>query len=97
MARQKAKIGLAAFALITLLATLINPANAASVGGKCNRVGAVAKTKKVSFVCVKSGKKLIWRKVTTTAATTTTTSTTTTIAAVSSAGRHAPRRRRRQM
>ena len=81
---QKAKCGLAAFALITLLATLINPANAASVGGKCSKVGSTELTKKVLYICVKSGKKLIWRKVTTTAATTattTTTSTTTTIAA----------------
>ena len=77
MARQKAKIGLAAFVLVTLLATVINPANAASVGGKCTRVGAVAKTKNVSFVCIKSGKKLVWQKATTKNATTKTTTTTT--------------------
>ena len=64
MARQKAKFGLAAFVLVTLLATVVNPANAASVGGKCTRVGAVAKTKNVSFVCVKLGKKLVWQKAT---------------------------------
>ena len=82
MARQTAKFGLAAFVLVTLLATVVNPANAASVGGKCTRVGAVAKTKNVSFVCVKLGKKLVWQKATTkstpsTAANTTATTTTT--------------------
>ena len=77
MARQKAKIGLAAFVLVTLLASVMSPANAASVGGKCTRVGAVAKTKNVSFVCVKSGKKLVWQKATTKNATTKTTTTTT--------------------
>ena len=77
MARQKAKVGLAAFVLVTLLATVINPVNAASVGGKCTRVGAVAKTKNVSYICVKSGKKLVWQKATTKNATTKTTTTTT--------------------
>ena len=82
MARRKTKFGLAAFVLVTLLATVVNPANAASVGGKCTRVGAVAKTKNVSFVCVKLGKKLVWQKATSkstpnTAANNTPTTTTT--------------------
>ncbi|MFM7827439.1 MAG: hypothetical protein ACKO82_07500, partial [Acidimicrobiaceae bacterium] len=78
MAKQKAKFGLAALVLVTLLATMINSANAASVGGKCTRVGAIEKTKNVSYICVKSGKKLVWQKATTKNATTK--STTTTIA-----------------
>ena len=63
--------------MVTLLATMINPANAASVGGKCTRVGALAKTKKVSFVCVKSGKRLVWQRATKKIATTKNTTTTT--------------------
>ena len=52
MAGRKAKCGLAAFALITLLATLINPANAASVGGKCSKVGSTELTKKsLVYMC----------------------------------------------
>ena len=82
MARQTAKFGLAAFVLVTLLATVINPANAASVGGKCTRVGAVAKTKNVSFVCVKLGKKLVWQKATTKSTPNNTPTTTTTLAPI---------------
>ncbi len=41
---------------------VVAPANAAApkIGGTCSKVGSFADTPKVRFVCVKSGKKLIW-------------------------------------
>lgn len=62
MAQQKAKLGFVGFVLATLLVSVINPVDAAIVGGKCNKVGATKLTKKVSYICVKSGKKRVWRK-----------------------------------
>ena len=37
------------------------PVNAASLGGKCTKSGMTQITKGVSYVCVKSGKKNIWK------------------------------------
>jgi len=37
------------------------PVNAASLGGKCTKTGMTQITKGVSYVCVKSGKKNIWK------------------------------------
>ncbi|MGA0766799.1 MAG: hypothetical protein ACO32R_08425, partial [Ilumatobacteraceae bacterium] len=78
MARQKAKFGLIGFVLVTVLVPVISPVNAATVGGKCAKVGAIAKTKKFNFVCVKLGKKLVWQRATT--ANNATKNTTTTVA-----------------
>ncbi|MFZ9751871.1 MAG: hypothetical protein ACO3CN_07230, partial [Candidatus Nanopelagicales bacterium] len=39
--------------------------NAATAGGKCSKVGQTQKTKGVTFVCKKTGSKLVWAKSTT--------------------------------
>jgi M6 family metalloprotease-like protein len=78
MARRNAKIGLISFVLVTVLVPVISPVNAATVGGKCAKVGAIAKTKNFNFVCVKLGKKLVWQRATT--ANNATKNTTTTVA-----------------
>ena len=52
-----------------------------TVSAKCTKVGAVKKTKNVSFACVKVGKTLIWQKTTATNTATNTASTTSTTVA----------------
>ena len=54
------------FAIIALAAALLAPtasATAASMGGKCAKVGATATASGKSLVCSKSGKKLLWKVV----------------------------------
>jgi M6 family metalloprotease-like protein len=64
--------------------------NAATAGGKCSKVGQTQKTKGVSYICKKTGSKLVWAKSTAstgssagTVATVPTTSSTTTTPALS--------------
>jgi len=72
------KLGVLTSLVVVLLsvALIIAPADAASGGAKCKKVGATAVTKGFTYICKKSGKTLKW--VGKTAATTTTTTTTTT-------------------
>ena len=54
------------FAIIALAVALLAPtasATAASMGGKCAKVGATATSGGKSLVCSKSGKKLLWKVV----------------------------------
>jgi hypothetical protein len=49
--------------LSLFLSTLLVPANAAiKVGSKCNKVGITSASAGKTFICVKSGKKLVWSK-----------------------------------
>ena len=58
------------FALVAVLAVCAGAAmvgsaavvNAATAGGKCSKVGQTQKTKGVTFVCKKTGSKLVWAK-----------------------------------
>lgn len=86
------------FAIVALLAVSAGAAkvgsaavvNAATAGGKCSKVGQTQKTKGVTFVCKKTGSKLVWAKSATgksastgTVATAPTTSSSTTAPALS--------------
>lgn len=52
------------------LSVLSMPSQAATIAGtKCTKVGTAKTVSKVKYVCVKSGTKLIWKKVTVTNAT----------------------------
>jgi cytochrome b involved in lipid metabolism len=53
-----------------LLSALSMPSHAATIAGtKCIKVGTAKTVSKIKYVCVKSGTKLIWKKVTVTKAT----------------------------
>lgn len=80
-----------AIVLLAVLPTI--PAKASVVASSCKKIGLVKTVKTTNYVCTKSGKKLVWKKVavsvglpvaTTTATTTTTTTTTTTSTTVPS-------------
>ena len=46
-----------------LLSAISIPAQAAAIAGtKCTKVGTAKTVSKVKYVCVKSGRKLIWKK-----------------------------------
>ena len=48
-----------------LLSAISIPAQAAAIAGtKCTKVGTAKTVSKVKYVCVKSGRKLIWKKIT---------------------------------
>jgi len=57
-------------ALVTALAIFVGAAmvgsataaNAATAGGKCSKVGQTQKTKGVTYICKKTGSKLVWAK-----------------------------------
>jgi len=75
-----------AIVLLAVLPTI--PAKASAVASSCKKIGLVKTVKATNYVCAKSGKKLVWKKVavsvglpvaTTTSTTSTTTTTTTTV------------------
>jgi len=53
-----------------LLSAISMPSQAATIAGtKCTKIGTAKTVSKIKYVCVKSGTKLIWKKVTVTKAT----------------------------
>ena len=75
-------IGFAAVLTIGVALSTTLSVNAAALGGKCAKAGITQVTKGVSYICVKSGKKTVWKVKTSSAnskaATSTSTTTTTT-------------------
>ena len=58
------KLSILACFILLAAPLAINQANAATpkLGGACSKVGSFGDTPKVRYICVKSGKKLVWQK-----------------------------------